>query len=428
MPGCGNTSGKAPLIAGTWPFGTGCVLLQTRLRIMAGTAALSPPRSPASTLWTIFLGLALIGLVTARRREPLGEVVFGDRRGAGRQVKPGEKAGKESAVRSRSGAEAKRVAASEKDRGRAADKPTEIPAKGWKDVAWRVYQEMSEDRLLAVAAGVTFYALLAIFPGIAALVSLYGLFADATTINDHLATMAGVLPQGALDIIAEQVKRIASQGGGTLGFAFFFGLAISLWSANAGMKAIFDALNIVYEEEEKRSFIKLNMVSLLFTLGALTFLLLAMAAVVVLPAVFTFLHLGEVLEPVLNVARWPLLLVMTVLGLAFLYRYGPSRDKAEWRWITPDSIFAAVFWLIGSMLFSWYAANFGSYNETYGSLGAAIGFMTWIWLSSAIVLIGGEINAEAEHQTAKDTTTGAKKPLGARGAKMADQVAEAKPA
>ncbi len=375
--------------------------------------------APASPLWTIFLGLALIRLVTAKRREPFGDVVFGrDRKSA--------RTSGEGGARSHGGADARRVAASEKDRGRAAAKPTDIPAKGWKDVLWRVYEEIGEDRLLSVAAGVTFYTLLAIFPGIAALVSLYGLFADPATINDHLNTMAGVLPGGALEIIGEQVKRISAQGGGALGFAFFSGLAISLWSANAGMKAIFDALNVVYEEEEKRSFVMLNLRSLLFTLGSMVFLLLALGSVVVLPIVFDFLHLGDVLEPILAIARWPLLLVVTMLALAVLYRYGPSRDKAEWRWLSAGSVFAAVVWLVVSMLFSWYVSSFGNYNETYGSLGAAIGFMTWIWLSTSIVLIGGEINAEAEHQTAKDTTTGPKKPIGARGATMADRVGEAK--
>lgn len=375
--------------------------------------------APASALWTIMLGLALLRLVTAKRREPFGDVVFGrDRNGA--KPSSGERSG------SLGGTEAEQTAAREKDRGRAASKPTDIPAKGWKDVLWRVYEEIGQDRLISVAAGVTFYALLAIFPAIAALVSLYGLFADPATINDHLNAMAGMLPGGALEIIGDQVKRISSQGGEALGVAFFSGLAISLWSANAGMKAIFDALNIVYDEEEKRGFIKLNLQSLLFTLGALVFLCLALGSVVVLPIVFDFLYLGAILEPVLAIARWPLLLAVTMAALAVLYRYGPSRDTAEWRWITTGSVVAAVLWLVVSMLFSWYVSSFGNYNETYGSLGAAIGFMTWIWLSTTIVLIGGELNAEAEHQTAEDTTTGPTKPLGARGATMADRLGAAK--
>jgi membrane protein len=273
---------------------------------------------------------------------------------------------------------------------------------------------------------VTYYALLAIFPAIAALVSLYGLVADPATIQDHLNALSGVLPGGALDIIREQVTRIASQGGGTLGFSFVFGLAISLWSANAGMKAVIDALNIVYDEEEKRSFVQLNLQSLAFTLGAIAFILLSLAGIVVLPVVLDFVGLGGGIEWLLSLARWPVLLAAVVAGLAMLYRYGPSRDKAEWKWVTPGGIVAVVLWLVVSMLFSWYVANFGSYNETYGSLGAVIGFMTWIWISSIVVLLGAEVNAEMEHQTAKDTTEGPTKPMGARGATMADTLGTAK--
>jgi len=315
---------------------------------------------------------------------------------------------------------------SEPGRGRDADSPTEIPQKGWKDILWRVYEEVNNDRILAVAAGVTFYALLALFPAVAALVSIYGLFADAGTIQDHLNTLGSFLPGGALDVVGEQVKRITSKGSGTLGFAFFSGLAISLWSANAGMKAMFDALNVAYDEDEKRGFIALNLRSLAFTLGAILFLVLALVGVVVVPVVLNFIGLGKAAEWIISLARWPVLLAIVIGGLAVLYRYGPSRNNAQWRWISAGSILAAVVWVVGSMLFSWYVSNFGNYNETYGSLGAAIGFLTWIWLSTTIVLVGAELNSEMEHQTARDTTEGPEKPLGARGARTADTVGAAK--
>ncbi len=318
------------------------------------------------------------------------------------------------------------AAAAERGRGREADKPTEIPAKGWKDILWRTYEEFGKDRITSVAAGVTYYALLAIFPAIAALVSIYGLFADPATIQDHLNAMSGVLPGGALEIVGEQVKRISSQGGGALGFGFIFGLLLSLWSANAGMKAIFDALNIVNDEDEKRSFIRLNLVSLSFTLGAILFILLALGGIVVLPIILEFIGLGSGTEWLLAIIRWPVLLIGVTLGLSLIYRFGPSRDKADWHWVTPGGLIAAVLWIAVSMLFSWYVSNFGSYNETYGSLGAVIGFMTWIWLSSIVVLLGAEINAEMEHQTVKDTTEGVQQPMGRRGAKMADTVGVAK--
>ena len=227
-------------------------------------------------------------------------------------------------------------------------------------------------------------------------------------------------------MVGEQVKRITSKGSGTLGFAFFSGLAISLWSANAGMKAMFDALNVAYDEDEKRGFIALNLRSLAFTLGAILFLVLALVGVVVVPVVLNFIGLGKAAEWIISLARWPVLLAIVIGGLAVLYRYGPSRNNAQWRWISAGSILAAVVWVVGSMLFSWYVSNFGNYNETYGSLGAAIGFLTWIWLSTTIVLVGAELNSEMEHQTARDTTEGPEKPLGARGARMADTVGAAK--
>jgi membrane protein len=321
---------------------------------------------------------------------------------------------------------AKPGARSEAGRGREADSPTDIPAQGWKDVLWRVWEEMGHDRLIAVAAGVTYYGLLAIFPAIAAFVSLYGLVADPSTIEGHLNSVSSILPGGAIDVIREQVQRIASQGGGTLGFGFVFGLLVSLWSANAGMKAVFDALNVVYDEEEKRSFIKLNLQSLTFTLGAVALLIVAIFATAVLPHLLDFVGLSGVMETLLSLLRWPLLLVLIMTGLAVLYRYGPSRDKAEWRWVSPGSVAAAVLWVVASMLFSWYASKFGSYNETYGSLGAVVGFMTWLWISTIVILLGAELNAETEHQTGRDSTVGGQRPMGARNAAMADTLGEAK--
>jgi len=377
-----------------------------------------PGRSATATMLAIVLGWTLIRLVVGGSREPHTP--------SGAPARPPQGAAEGQAGGFGAKPHAPPQAAGEKGRGREAATPTQIPTLGWKDILWRTYEEFGQDRIMSVAAGVTYYALLAIFPAIAALVSIYGLFADPATIQDHLNALSGVLPGGALDIIREQVTRIAAQGGGTLGLSFVIGLAIALWSANAGMKAVFDALNIVYDEEEKRSFARLNLQSLAFTLGAIAFILLALVGTVVLPIILDFIGLGSGIEWLLSLARWPILLAVVVAGLAVLYHYGPSRDTAEWKWVTPGGLIAAVLWLAGSMLFSWYVANFGSYNATYGSLGAAIGFMTWIWLSTMVVLLGAEINAEMEHQTAKDTTEGAHQPLGARGAAMADTVGVAK--
>lgn len=314
----------------------------------------------------------------------------------------------------------------EPGRGRQAATPLRIPWRGWKDILWRAYEEISADRLLLIAAGVTFYAMLAVVPAITAMVSLYGLFAKASSINTHLGFLAGLIPAGAYELISEQIVRIAAGSDGKLTFAFVIGLGIAMWSANAGMKAIFDALNIVYDEDEKRSFIKLNLISLSFTLGAVVVLLLAIASVVVLPLVLAYLGFAaEQQAGFLPLLRWPALFVIVMLGLAMLYRFGPSRRNAKWRWVSVGSVFAAFAWLAVSVAFSWYLSKFADYNATYGSLGAVIGLMMWIWISTTVILVGAELNAEIEHQTARDSTIGHGKPLGARGAVMADTVGAA---
>ncbi|WP_119302602.1 YihY/virulence factor BrkB family protein [Dongia deserti] len=307
-------------------------------------------------------------------------------------------------------------------RGRTADRPAEIPPRGWKDILVRTYRSMSADRVMREAAGVTYYVLMALFPGLAALVSIYGLVANPADIERQLAGLTGAIPQEAISIIRGQLEHLASQDQRALSFAFFGSLLVSLWSANAAIKALFDALNVVYGERERRSFIKLNAMSLLFTAGMILFLVLAMIGIVVIPAVLNFLELGGAGALIINVLRWPALLAIVILGLAVLYRYGPDRQNARWRWITWGSVAAAILWLLVSMLFSWYTGNFGNYNKTYGSLGAVIAFMVWTWLSTTVVLMGGELNAEIEHQTAKDSTTGWPQPLGRRGARMADTV------
>jgi membrane protein len=307
-------------------------------------------------------------------------------------------------------------------RGRLARDPSEIPAKGWKDILLRVYCNISDHRVLALAAGMTFYSLLAIFPALAALVAIYGLFADPGAITAHLNEVSGFVPAGALDVAGDQLARVASKGDRALGFTFAMGLGVSLWSANAAMKSLFDTLNIVYGEDEKRGFIKLNAISLAFTVAAVAFMLVAIAAVAVLPIALTYIGLTDFNDILLRIARWPALFISLAVALSLIYRFGPSREAPRWRWITSGSAMAALLWLAASAIFSFYAANFGNFDATYGSLGAVIGFMMWLWISAIVVLLGAELNAEIEHQTAYDTTTGNLKPLGARGAHMADSV------
>ncbi len=307
--------------------------------------------------------------------------------------------------------------------GALAAKPSEIPVRGWKQIAKRVFNDIGDDRVMAEAAAVTYYALLAIFPAIAALISLYGLIADPADIGKHLTSLSGVVPQGGMQIITDQIKSLTSAPHGALGFGAIFGLLTTVWSANAGIKSLFDALNAVYEEKETRSFLHRTWLSLAFTVGALVFIILSLTAVAVVPAVLQLVYLGGVADALLNLGRWPLMLGAIMMFLALVYRYGPSRARAKWRWVSWGSGFAGIVFILGSAAFSWYAANFSSYNKTYGSLGAAVGFMTWIWISTIIVLVGAELNAELERQTAQDSTVGPPKPMGARGAKLADEVA-----
>jgi membrane protein len=315
--------------------------------------------------------------------------------------------------------------ANEPGRGREARAPQHIPWRGWKDILARTFWEAQNDRLLGLAGSVVFYSLVALFPAIAAGVSSYALFSDAGTISKHLSIAADIVPSGIIDMLGTEITRIAAKSDGRLTFGFLLGLGIALWSANAGMKSIFDALNIIYDEEEKRGIVWLNVESLFFTICAIAGAVLAIAAVVVFPLMLAAFGLTSVDAPVIGYLRWPVLFVLVILGLAVLYRFGPSRRRPKWRWISVGSVAAATIWLAASSLFSWYLANFANYNATYGALGAVVGLMMWMWVSTVVVLVGAELNAEIEHQTARDSTVGPEKPLGSRGAVMADTVGAA---
>jgi membrane protein len=368
----------------------------------------SSPSRFSKTAWNLIGYAALAALAYAARgrlTEPAANRRRSHRHTAFNPDRPDFESNRrdETGATSRSEIEASsptdRSQANQPGRGRRAKSPWQIPWAGWKDILWRTWHQINEDRLLAIAAGVVFYGLLALFPAITAFVSLYGLFADTNTINQHISIAAGLMPEGALNIFTEQVTRITEKGGAKLGFGFVFGLGLALWSANAGMKALIDALNVIYGEKEKRSFIKLNLISLAFTIGGIVAALLAIGSIVVLPIVLNFIGLGGWSETLISLARW--------------------------EWLAPGTVLASLLWLAGSALLSWYIQNFAGYDETYGSLGAAIGLMVWMWFSSIVILFGAEINSEIEHQTARDTTVGRPRPLGARGARMADQVGAA---
>ena len=307
--------------------------------------------------------------------------------------------------------------AAEPGRGRSARSPREIPLRGWRDIFWRTWREIGRDNITQVAGGVAFFSLLAVFPAIGAFVALYGLVSDVDQARAQLSLLQGVLPKAALQLIGDQMIRLASARHGGLGAAFLLSLLVSLWSANAGVKALIVGLNVAFEEKERRNLFQLNFVSLCITVGIIVFLLITLGAVVATPIILAELGYKGVF---LAELRWPLLLVVAMAGLSAIYRFGPSRDQEKWRWLSWGSAFAAVLWLTASVLFSSYVAHFGSYDKTYGSLGAVVGFMTWIWISTITMLAGAELNSEIEHQTAVDTTTGPSELMGRRGANMAD--------
>jgi membrane protein len=315
--------------------------------------------------------------------------------------------------------------AHEPGRGRTAASPGEIPRRGWKDVLFRLWTQMAEDHVGLIAAGVAFYSLLALFPLLAAFVAVYGLAASPADIAQHLKLLAGVLPTAALDILSDQLAKLSSQEAPKLGLVFAAALLFSLWSANRGVSSMFEAMNIAYGESETRGYVKLYGVTLLFTFGFVVFLVLALLVIVAVPPLLNFLGLAESQHWLISLARWPILLVLVVTANAVVYRYGPARERARWQWVSWGGVIAALLWIVASALFSFYAANFASYNETYGSMGAVVALMTWIWLSAYIIIAGAELNAELEHQTARDTTTGRERPLGVRGAQMADSVGKA---
>lgn len=310
------------------------------------------------------------------------------------------------------------------DRGRTAERPSEIPARGWRDVLRRVWSESSRDNADIVAAGVAFYAFLAIPPLLAAVLSIYGLVVDPERVSDQLEELSHVLPSQAQEIVGEQLRQVASSSGAALGLSFVISLALSLWGSMKATKALMTACNVAYDEEERRGFFRLNGVALLLTLGTILFLGLSLALVAIVPAIVGVIGLAGAARALVEVGRWGALAVLVLGSLALLYRFAPSRHRAKWRWVSWGSALATGSWIAASALFSVYVANFGSYDETYGSLGAIVVLLFWLYLTAYVIMLGAELNAELEHQTAKDTTRGPGRPMGQRDAYVADTVAE----
>lgn len=307
-----------------------------------------------------------------------------------------------------------------RDHGRDAARPSDIPSAGWWDILKRMLADISHYELSVISAGVAFNEFFALFPALAAGISLYGLIADPGQVQQQLAILSGVLPGDVAKLLGDQMQALTSASGGALGLSLFVSLAVALWGATRGIKGLISGLNIVYGEEEKRGFLSLAAIALGLTLGAIVFGLMALTLVAAVPPILDHLSLDQSVKTLLSVLRWPLLAVFVLVGLSVVYRFAPSRDRPRWRWVTWGAGLATLLWLVGSGLFSLYASRFGDFNKTYGSMAAVAVTLLWFQLTSFVVLLGALLDAEMEHQTARDTTAGPEKPMGERGARMAD--------
>lgn len=311
-------------------------------------------------------------------------------------------------------------------RGRDAQSPQQIPAKGWKDTLWRVKNEMEEDNLALISAAMAYYALFAFIPALTAVVLIYAWVSDPSDISNHLNMVSRFLPPEILGMLKEQLSNLAGGATRGIGFGAIFSLLIALWSASKGSKAVMKSLNIIYEETKDRGFIKQNAMALGMTLLATILSIVAIGVIVGVPTIANLIGFPEGWGMVIKITSWVLLLALFSFFLSFVYRFGPNREKAKWKWVSAGAIIASVLWALASAGFSWYATNFGDFNKTYGSFGAIIVLMMWFYISSFVILLGGEVNAELEHQTKRDSTDGEPKPMGNRGAHMADTVGAAK--
>jgi membrane protein len=312
--------------------------------------------------------------------------------------------------------------APQKDRGRGATDPRQIPVPGWKDILVRSWSEVSKNNIFLAAGGVTYSVLAALFPALAALVSIYGLFFNPAEVSKQVHLLASILPQDSTQLIGSELQSLVSHSSGALGVGAVVSLLIALWSASRGMSGMINALNMAYQQEETRGFIKLNLIAIGLTIAAMIGGTIVIALVGVLPAVVQFLGVGAFTKWLLLILEWPLLIGVVLTGLAALYRYSPDREKPQWRWVSPGALVATTLWLIGSLLFTIYVSHFNSYSKTYGSLGGVFILLTWLWVSSFVALFGAVINAQCERQTVADSTVAAGKPMGQRNAYAADTV------
>ncbi len=306
---------------------------------------------------------------------------------------------------------------------RVAASPVALPWRGWRAAMGRALKEIISDSISLTAAGCAFYATLAIFPAISMLVSIYGLVFDPKSVEPQLNVLHGLLPPAAFSLIYDRVQTLVSQPARTLGLGLGVSAVVAFWSSATGTKSMLQALNVAYEETEKRGFVRFQLTAFAITLLTVLAAVLGLAILLGLPAVFGFIGLSSDAQALIQAASYALLVMFVVLGLSLLYRYGPSRRAAAWPWVMPGAVVATLLWLLASALFSIYVGRFANYGNTYGPIGAVVALMLWFYVTVFVVLVGAELNAELELQTSRDSSAGAPRPMGQRGAFVADHVA-----
>ena len=310
-----------------------------------------------------------------------------------------------------------------KYRGEDAQWPHQIPFTGWIDIGKRSFHEMKSDNVQIVAAGVAFYFFLAVFPTIIATISVYSLVLEPDQIREQISKLSLILPEQAFGMIKEFLEPVIDKSKKEIGWGLAISVLISIWSANKGTSALFEGVNIAYDENDSRGIIKKNVLTLLFTLGGVVVGLISLLIVIFFPLLIKNIGLNPQIEHVITWFRWVLLGIIIVLSLSIVYKFAPNRRSPKLRWVSWGALLGSILWLAGSMLFSWYVSNFGSYDDLYGSFAAVAILMLWLFLTAFIILMGAEINSEMEHQTRYDTTIGMDKPMGERNAHHADRCA-----
>ena len=315
---------------------------------------------------------------------------------------------------------------SQSSKDRRATSPLSVTRHGWWRILRRVYGSIQQHHIGMMASSIAFYGLLSLFPAIAALIAIWGMYADPVQVQQQLVNLDQFIPNEAASIIEQQAEVVSASAGRGLNLTAIGSLIFTLYSASKSVQSFTEGLNIIYGEKEQRHFLVQIMINFALTLGMILLAIIMLFSVAILPVVMNLFPFADTLTTSLYYLRWLIMLGIITLGIAVLYRFGPNRSAPRWEWLSIGTITSTFLWILGSLGFSLYVSHFGSYNSTYGSIGAVVVLLMWFWLSAYIILLGASINCELERTTAQDSTTGHSKPLGQRNAYATDTVADDK--